>query len=110
MPNPKVAAAKDKLIANLRKEGISLAALSQFMPIQYTKVREGVLENDPEALIKDRIKIRLMNMFLHPIRKNYSNNNKKAEGSSPSEFAFCFYVYQKRCFPIHSFRYFFITG
>lgn len=26
------------------------------MPIQYTKVREGVLENDPEALIKDRIK------------------------------------------------------
>ena len=56
MPNPKVAAAKDKLIANLRKEGISLAALSQFMPIQYTKVREGVLENDPEALIKDRIK------------------------------------------------------
>lgn len=56
MPNPKVAAAKDKLIANLRKEGISLAALSQFMPIQYTKVREGILENDPEALIKDRIK------------------------------------------------------
>lgn len=55
MPNPKVAAAKDKMIANLRKEGINLAVLSQFMPIQYTKVREGVLENDPEALIKDRI-------------------------------------------------------
>lgn len=55
MPNPKVAAAKDKMIANLRKEEINLAVLSQFMPIQYTKVREGVLENDPEALIKDRI-------------------------------------------------------
>lgn len=55
MPNPKVAAAKDKMIANLRKEGINLAVLSQFMPIQYTKVRQGVLENDPEALIKDRI-------------------------------------------------------
>ncbi len=55
-PNPEVAAAKDKLIENLRKEGISLAVLSQFMPIQYTKVREGVLENDPEALIKDVIK------------------------------------------------------
>ena len=25
------------------------------MLIQYTKVREGILENDPEALIKDRI-------------------------------------------------------
>lgn len=56
MPNPKVAAAKDKLISNLRESGIPLSVLSQFMPIQYTKVREGVLENDPEALIKDRIK------------------------------------------------------
>lgn len=55
MPKPAVAAAKDKLIANLREEGISLAVLSQFMPIQYTKVREGALENDPEALIRDRI-------------------------------------------------------
>ena len=42
--------------AYLRKYGVSLAVLSQFMPIQYTKVREGVLENDPEVLIKDRIK------------------------------------------------------
>ena len=25
------------------------------MPIQYTKVREGLLENNPEALIIDRI-------------------------------------------------------
>ena len=56
MPNPKVAAAKDRLIANLREAGIPLSVLSQFMPIQYTKVREGLLENDPEALIKDRIK------------------------------------------------------
>lgn len=55
MPNPEVAAAKETLINNLRKEGISLAALSQFMPIQYTRVREGMIENDPEALIIDRI-------------------------------------------------------
>lgn len=56
MPDAKVSAAKDKLIANLRKYGVNLAALSQFMPIQYTKVRCGEIENDPEALIKDRIK------------------------------------------------------
>ena len=56
MPVPEVNAAKEKMLANLRKYGISLAVLSQFMPIQYTKVREGVLENDPEELIKDRIK------------------------------------------------------
>ncbi len=55
MPNEKVAAAKNKMIENLRKEGVNLAALSQFMPIQYTKVREGSLSSDPEALIKDRI-------------------------------------------------------
>ncbi len=55
MPNPEVAAAKDKMIDNLRKSGVSLAVLSQFMPIQYTKVRQGTLENDPEALILDRI-------------------------------------------------------
>ncbi len=56
MPEASVAAAKDKMIANLRKYGVSLAVLSQFMPIQYTKVRCGELENDPEELIKDRIK------------------------------------------------------
>ncbi len=56
MPVPEVKAAKEKLIANLRKYGVNLAVLSQFMPIQYTKVRCGELEADPEALIKDRIK------------------------------------------------------
>ena len=45
-----------KMFANLEKEGINLAALSQFMPIQYTKVREGKLENKPEELVKDRVK------------------------------------------------------
>ena len=29
--------------------------LSQFMPIQYTKVREGMLENDPRMLVFDRV-------------------------------------------------------
>lgn len=55
MGNPKVASARELLIANLRKEGISLALLSQFMPIQYQRVREGILINDPEALILDHI-------------------------------------------------------
>lgn len=55
MPTPAVEAAKERLIKNLRTLGIPLNLLSQFMPIQYTKVREGVLENDPVALIEDRI-------------------------------------------------------
>lgn len=56
MPDEKVQKAMEKMFANLRKEGISLAALSQFMPIQYTKVREGTLQNDPAELVKDRVK------------------------------------------------------
>ena len=33
----------------------SVSAISQFMPIQYTKVRDGLINNDPESLIIDRI-------------------------------------------------------
>lgn len=55
MPYEKVKEAIDCLLKNLREKGIPLNLLSQFMPMQYTKVREGALENDPEALIKDRI-------------------------------------------------------
>lgn len=44
------------LMKNLRSlPEVPLNLMSQFMPIQYTKVREGLLENDPEALVKDRV-------------------------------------------------------
>lgn len=55
MPVPEVEKAIGCLIDNLRTHGIPLNLLSQFMPIQYTKVREGELENDPVELIEDRI-------------------------------------------------------
>lgn len=55
MPTPAVEAAKERLISNLRTLGIPLNLLSQFMPIQYTKVREGLLANDPVELVEDRI-------------------------------------------------------
>lgn len=55
MPVPNVEKASERLISNLRTTGVPLNLLSQFMPIQYTKVREGLLENDPVALIEDRI-------------------------------------------------------
>ena len=56
--------AKNTLINNLTTYGIPLNLLSQFMPIQYTKVREGLLENNPEALIMDRI-INTMDEYLY---------------------------------------------
>ena len=55
MPVPEVKQAMQTMIQNLRTNGIPLNLLTQYMPIQYTIVREGLLENDPEALIVDRI-------------------------------------------------------
>ncbi len=54
MPEKKVEEAKEILLDHF-KDGVPLNLLSQFMPIQYTKVREGLLENKPEALIIDRV-------------------------------------------------------
>ena len=55
MPTPAVEKACDRLLENLGRLGVPLHLLSQFMPIQYTKVREGLLENEPVALVEDRI-------------------------------------------------------
>lgn len=55
MPDKDVKAAIDILFTNL-KDGVPLNLLSQFMPIQYTKVREHTITNDPASLVKDRIK------------------------------------------------------
>ncbi|GAG67085.1 unnamed protein product, partial [marine sediment metagenome] len=39
----------------LRSVQIPLALISQFMPVQYKKIRCGILINDPEEMLKDRI-------------------------------------------------------
>ena len=64
MPTPAVCEAADRLIGNLRTVGIPLNLLSQFMPIQYTKVREGELKNDPVELMEDRI-INMIDEYLY---------------------------------------------
>ncbi|PYG90399.1 D-tagatose-1,6-bisphosphate aldolase subunit GatZ/KbaZ [Ruminiclostridium sufflavum DSM 19573] len=55
LPSSKVLEATQKLINNLKIKDIPLPLLSQYMPIQYRKVRDNKLRNDPEALIKDKI-------------------------------------------------------
>lgn len=52
--NDKVEKAIETLFTNL-KDGVPLNFLSQFMPIQYTKVREKELNNDPKSIVMDRI-------------------------------------------------------
>ena len=44
------------MISNLRSVEIPLSLISQFMPLQYRKIRCGDLINDPEEMLKDRIK------------------------------------------------------
>ncbi|MFW6138342.1 MAG: class II D-tagatose-bisphosphate aldolase, non-catalytic subunit [Spirochaetota bacterium] len=51
-----VKASLSRLISNLRSVNIPLTLISQFMPMQYRKVRNGGLAKDPEELIRDRIR------------------------------------------------------
>lgn len=55
LPMPEVVEAQKVLFKNLTENEIPLSLLSQFMPIQYTKVREGLLKNNPEDLAMDRV-------------------------------------------------------
>lgn len=53
---PVVKRARERLIENLSSVEIPTYLLSQFLPVQYEKVRLGLLENTPEALIDDKIR------------------------------------------------------
>jgi D-tagatose-1,6-bisphosphate aldolase subunit GatZ/KbaZ len=43
------------LLGNLRSVSIPLSILSQYLPVQFERVREGALEKEPEAFIRDRV-------------------------------------------------------
>lgn len=55
LPQPAVDAAISRLMANLSQNPIPLPLISQYMPMQYPRVRSGKLANDPEALLMDRV-------------------------------------------------------
>ncbi|AUQ41054.1 tagatose-bisphosphate aldolase subunit KbaZ [Yersinia ruckeri] len=55
-PQEEVQAAQKKLFANLNSVPIPLPLLSQYMPRQFTAVREGKLPFEPAALVKQQIK------------------------------------------------------
>jgi D-tagatose-1,6-bisphosphate aldolase subunit GatZ/KbaZ len=54
LPAPSVKDSITRLVNNLSKP-VPLSLLSQFMPIQYVRVREGCLANAADDLILDRI-------------------------------------------------------
>lgn len=53
LTNPVVKEAMDKLFANMEEVEIPLSMLHQYMPIQYYKVRDGLLSMNPRELAKD---------------------------------------------------------
>ncbi len=55
LPVNEVNLSVNKLMKNLSRTPIPLTLLSQYMPVQYTKVRNGVLANNPLSLAKDRV-------------------------------------------------------
>ena len=54
--DPAVRQALALLLANLERHPAPLTLLSQFLPIQYERVRAGVLPNEPRAHIRDKIR------------------------------------------------------
>jgi len=54
LPEPAVQKSIARLVSNLSKP-VPLPLLSQYMPIQYARVRDGIINNDVNELILDRI-------------------------------------------------------
>ena len=51
-----VVAAQNRLLANLSRTGIPAPLLSQYLPDQYRRVRDGRLDADPRELLVDRVR------------------------------------------------------
>jgi D-tagatose-1,6-bisphosphate aldolase subunit GatZ/KbaZ len=55
-PDPRIQEAERRLLANLTDRDIPLPLLSQYLPDQYQRVRDGVLGNQPVELVLDRVR------------------------------------------------------
>ncbi len=55
-PDPEITAATEALVRSLDEVGIPLPLLSQYLPVQYERVREGLLPNRAEDIVLDRVR------------------------------------------------------
>jgi D-tagatose-1,6-bisphosphate aldolase subunit GatZ/KbaZ len=55
IPAPIVKESIELLIGNLESVNIPLTLIDLYMPVQYTKIRKGILKNNPVELLKDRV-------------------------------------------------------
>jgi D-tagatose-1,6-bisphosphate aldolase subunit GatZ/KbaZ len=54
-PDKAVQAALNKLISNFGEKVIPLTLLSQYLPVQFEKIRAGLIRNDSLAIIQDKL-------------------------------------------------------
>ncbi|MBF9133998.1 D-tagatose-bisphosphate aldolase, class II, non-catalytic subunit [Plantactinospora sp. S1510] len=55
-PDPEIQAAERRLLANLSDRNIPLPLLSQYLPDQYQRVRDGILGDHPVEFVLDRVR------------------------------------------------------
>jgi D-tagatose-1,6-bisphosphate aldolase subunit GatZ/KbaZ len=66
-PDQQVQAALTKMMTNLSTKPLPMALLSQFAPEQLPRIRDGSLENNPEAIILDRVERVLDDYQMEPV-------------------------------------------
>lgn len=62
--------AQEKLFNNFKDVEIPLVMLHQYMPLQYIKVRDGSLKNDPRELVKDYV-VNIIDDYNYAVKINY---------------------------------------
>lgn len=70
MSLPEINASINKLFENLSTVDIPLGIIHQYMPLQYPKVRDGVLSKNPRDLAKDNVVI-LVEDYNYAVKFNY---------------------------------------
>lgn len=55
LPDNSVRDSIQRLLKNLNSINIPLTLISEFMPMQYNKIRKGELSSNPESILKDRV-------------------------------------------------------
>lgn len=68
--DPRVIKAQEKLFKNLSREPIPMTLLHQYMPLQYAKIRDEKLKNDPRELVKDMV-VCLVEDYNFAVKTNY---------------------------------------
>ncbi len=72
LPDSNVQNSIKRLLQNLGTVTIPLSLLSEYMPIQYSKVRSGNLHNDPISLLKDRV-VNCIDDYLYATKQDDSS-------------------------------------